>query len=132
MKIKVKSVKVNPDAIMQKRGLGPSTRVRRYLAESVAKYCDPYVPMSAGAGAHMKNAKQIAPDGSKITYPGPYAHYQYVGLVMVGRAPKQYTQRLLNYHGGPMRGKEWDKRMMADRGDDVTKDVAAYVGGKPK
>lgn len=132
MNIKIKSVNVNPDAIMQKRGLGPSTKVRKYLAESVAKYSDPYVPMSAGAGAHMKNAKQIAPDGSNIKYPGPYAHYQYVGLVMVGRAPKRYTQRALRYHGGPMRGKEWEKRMLADRGRDLTKDVAAYVGGKAK
>lgn len=31
-----------------------------------------------------------------------------------------------------MRGPEWDKRMMADRGDEVTDAVAEFVGGKRK
>lgn len=126
------TVNVNTSAILNRRGLGSSTRARKYLATSVARFCDPYVPMSAGSGAHMKNARHIAEDGSSVIYPGPYAHYQYVGLVMEGRAPKHYTNRPLNYHGGPMRGKEWDKRMMADHKDDVVKDLAAYVGGRAK
>ena len=50
-----------------------------------------------------------------IIYPGPYAHYQYVGEGMAGRAPKHYTGQPLTYHGGALRGKQWDKRMMADR-----------------
>jgi hypothetical protein len=29
-----------------------------------------------------------------------------------------------------MRGKEWDKRMMADRGEDVATALAAAIGGK--
>ena len=85
--IKIKSVNITPSKILAKHGLGSDNKARKYLATSVAKYCDPYVPMSAGAGAHLKNQKQIAPDGSKVTYPGPYAHYVYVGLAMVGRAP---------------------------------------------
>ena len=73
--IKIKSVNITPSKILAKHGLGSDNKARKYLATSVAKYCDPYVPMSAGAGAHLKNQKQIAPDGSKVTYPGPYAHY---------------------------------------------------------
>ena len=130
--IKIKSVNITPSKILAKHGLGGDNKARKYLATSVAKYCDPYVPMSAGAGAHLKNQKQIAPDGSKVTYPGPYAHYVYVGLAMVGRAPKSYSGRALNYHGAPMRGKEWDKRMLADRGGDLKRDFAAYVGGRAK
>ena len=130
--IKIKSVNITPSKILAKRGLGSDNKARKYLATSVAKYCDPYVPMSAGAGAHLKSQKQIAPDGSKVTYPGPYAHYVYVGLAMVGRAPKSYSGRALNYHGAPMRGKEWDKRMLADRGGDLKRDFAAYVGGRAK
>ena len=91
--IKIKSVNITPSKILAKHGLGSDNKARKYLATSVAKYCDPYVPMSAGAGAHLKNQKQIAPDGSKVTYPGPYAHYVYVGLAMVGRAPKSYSGR---------------------------------------
>ena len=40
--------------------------------------------------------------------------------------------RALSYNGAPMRGRDWDKRMMADRGDEVVKAVASYVGGKAK
>lgn len=123
-------VNVNAAAILSGRGLGDSTRARKYLASTVARLCDPYVPMSAGAGAHMKNFRQTAEDGSHVLYPGPYAHYQYKGEVMAGRAPKHYTGRAIDYHGGPMRGKEWDRRMMADRGDEVLDNLAEFVGGK--
>lgn len=125
-------VDVNSAAILSSRGLGSSTTTRKHLASTVARLCDPYVPMSAGSGAHMKNLKQVAEDGSQILYPGPYAHYQHKGEVMAGRAPKHYTGRDIDYHGGPMRGKEWDKRMMADRGDEVIDDLAEFVGGKRK
>lgn len=125
-------VNVDPSAILNKRGLGGSTAARKHLASTVARLCDPYTPMSAGAGAHMKDQKQIAEDGSKILYPGPYAHYQHKGEVMAGRAPKHYTGKAIRYHGGPMRGKEWDKRMMADRGGEVVDDLAKFVGGKRK
>jgi len=31
-----------------------------------------------------------------------------------------------------MRGKEWDKRMWADRGDEILDGVAHYMGGRVK
>lgn len=139
MKIKAD---INPMTILRARGLGGSPKARVFLAQTVANLCDPYVPMSAGSGAHMKEQYTVAPDGSTITYGGPYAHFQYVGEIMVGvrtgspwaksGEPKTGTGRPLDYHGGPMRGKEWDKRMLADRGDEIEAAVADYVGGKPK
>lgn len=139
MKVKVN---INPQAILEARGLGSSNAATKFMAETVARLSDPYIPMSPGSGAHMKDGYTIASDGSSITYRGPYAHFQYVGEVMVGvktgspyaksGEPKRGTGRPLTYHGAPMRGKEWTKRMMADRGDEVTKAVADFVGGKPK
>lgn len=120
---------IRPAAILRARGLGDSDRARVFLANEVARLSDPYVPMQQGI---LKNTKQIAGSGRTITYLGPYAHYQYVGEVMAGRAPKHYTGKPLTYHGSPMRGPEWDKRMMADRKDDLTQSVANHVGGKPK
>lgn len=120
---------IRPAAILRARGLGDSDRARVFLANEVARLSDPYVPMQQGI---LKNTKQIAGSGRTITYLGPYAHYQYVGEVMAGRAPKHYTGKPLTYHGAPMRGPEWDKRMMADRKDDLTQSVANYVGGNPK
>ena len=133
---------INPAAIMKSRGLGDSRETVKFLAETVARLSDPYVPMSSGSSAHMKEGYAVAGDGSEIVYRGPYAHFQYKGEVMVGvktgspwaksGEPKKGIGRDLTYNGAPMRGPEWDKRMMADRGDEVTKAVADHVGGKPK
>ena len=130
---------INPETILRARGMGSSKAAAKHLAETVARLSDPYVPMSSGAGAHMKEGYTIAGDGSSITYRGPYAHFQYVGEVMVGTSgspwaksgeKKRYAGRELTYGGAPMRGKKWDKRKMADRGDEVVKDLANFVGGK--
>lgn len=138
MKIKTD---IDPVAILNSRGLGDRTEVQIFMAENVARLCDPYVPKSDGANAHMKERYDIAADGSAITYQGPYAHFQYVGEVMVGGdgspwaksgEKKRYSGREIEYTGAPMRGKEWDKRMMADRGDELMKAVANHVGGKVK
>ena len=137
-------MKINIDAakIMQRRGLGASNAVQKLLAETVERLSNPYVPMAPGSGAHMKDQATVAPDGSTITYHGPYAAFQYNGEVMVGvesgspyaksGEKKRGTGKALQYHGAPMRGKEWDKRMMADRGDEVTAAVAKRTGGKAK
>ena len=120
---------IRPAAILRARGLGDSDRARVFLANEVARLSDPYVPMQQGT---LKNTRQIAGDGRSITYPQPYAHYQYKGEVMAGRAPKHYTGKPLTYHGAPMRGREWDKRMLAARRDDLVQSVDGYVGAKPK
>lgn len=135
MKIKVD---INTAQIMKKRGLGGDHRAQKFLASQVQKFCDPYVPMSSGL---LKNQAVVASDGSTLTYTQPYAHYQYYGKVMgpnymdkegkwhSGKAPKKYTGKDLTYHGAPMRGPEWDKRMLADKHDDLVRNLKAYIGG---
>lgn len=118
-------VNIDAEKILKKYGLGQSKEAQRFLAEDVERLCQPYVPMSAGSAAHMVDAARVTEDG--IIYPSPYAHYQYVGEVMAGRAPKHYTGQAINYHGAPMRGKQWDKRMMADKGKEVEKDFEIYL-----
>ena len=143
MQIKVK-VNINTAKIMQQRGMGSSKAVQKYVASEVQRLCDPYVPMSSGAGAHMKNQSVIGKDGSSLVYPGPYAHYQYVGKVMgpnyqdkegnwhSGKAPKHYTGDDLTYHGAPMRGPQWEKRMMADKKEELEHNVTAFINNKSK
>lgn len=123
MKVTVK-VDVDTAKIMRQRGLGGDFGAQRFLASEVARLCDPYVPMQQGM---LKNQHIIAQDGSSITYTQPYAHYQYYGEVMAGRAPKKYTGDKLNYHGAPMRGPQWEKRMMADKGRELEKSLEAFV-----
>ena len=117
-------VNVNTANILNRLGLGSDKDAQKHLAETVERLCRPYVPMSAGSAAHMVNQAQVTADS--IIYPGSYAHYQYYGEAMAGRAPKRYTGKALNYHGAPMRGKQWDKRMMADRGTQVEADLKEY------
>lgn len=125
MKISVKT-DINTKKIMAARGLGSSGQVQKYLASEVVRLSDPYVPMQQGA---LKNQKQIASDGSQIVYTQPYAHYQYYGEVMAGRAPKQYTGEKLTYNGAPMRGARWTERMLADKRHEIEKNIENYIKG---
>lgn len=114
---------------MRGRGLGGDNRAQVFLASEVKRLSDPYVPMQQGI---LKNTAIVAADGSTLSYVQPYAHYQYYGEAMAGRAPKHYTGKALTYSGGGLRGPQWDKRMLIDRGDDLTESIARYVGGKAK
>lgn len=139
-------VDIDPGKILRVRGLGDSRDATVYLAERFKAYCDPYVPMQSGI---LKNTSQVVESGSGVSvqYVQPYAHYQYAGRTMgpnifmgddIGwrsmapKGGKYYTGGSLTYHGGGLRGKEWDKRMMADRKNDLVRDLADYVGGTPK
>lgn len=123
---------VDAEKIMRNRGLGENGLVAKFMASEVKRFCDPYVPMSAGAGAHMKNRAKIAGGGKRLIYPGPYAHYHWVGELMAGTAPKHYTGIAMNYHGAPMRGPHWEKRMMADHKEDLEGSVETYIKGMTK
>ena len=60
---------------------------------------------------------------SKVIYNAPYARKQY------------YTNKGLGKQGensGGKRGKYWDKRMWNDRGNDIVKSIAQFVGGRTK
>ena len=87
MKVNVK-VNIDCNKILQSRGLGKDGAAARYLANLVAKHSDKRVPFQAG---HLKNQRTITvQNGSAVLeYTQPYAHYQYHGQVMAGRAPKQ-------------------------------------------
>lgn len=115
-------VYIDSDEILKKRGLGKNKEAQKFLASEVERLCQPYVPFQQGT---LQNSAKVGDD--EIIYPGPYAHYQYYGEVMAGRAPKHYTGKPIKYHGGPMRGKEWEKRMMADRKDELCQSVENYI-----
>ena len=123
MKIQLSST-FSAKKALERRGMGRSNGLQKYLAARVRLRCDPYVPKDR---CTLKNTAQIAQDGSSITYAQPYAHYQYVGMAMAGRAPKHYTGKALQHQGAPMRGPHWDQRMMADHREDLEADVSAYL-----
>lgn len=114
---------IDVDKILARRGLGSSNEAERALAATVKNLMDPYTPFAQGP---LKNDAQVITetDGVYIVYDKPYAHYQYEGVSHSGKP--------LDYHGAPVRGKHWDKRMMADKGDEVTRWLEDYIGGRVK
>lgn len=123
MRVKV-SIDFNKDKILVARGLGSSKKVQRFLAVDVKRLSDPYTPMQQG---DLQRSGKIALDGSSITYLSPYAHYQFYGKAMGGRAPKHYTGDSLTYNGAPMRGAQWTGRMMADKRHEIEKNVETFI-----
>lgn len=121
-------VDIDVNKIMASRGLGSSKKAQKFLASEIVRLSDPYVPMQLGGGA-LKNQRIIASDGAFIVYTQPYAHYQYYGEVMAGRAPKRYTGKALTYNGAPMRGARWTERMLADKRSEIENNVKAFIGG---
>ena len=117
-------VDINAKKILASRGLGSSNKAQKYVASEVVRLSDPYVPMQQGM---LKNQRTIASDGSYIVYTQPYAHYQYYGKVMAGRAPKKYTGDDLTYNGAPMRGARWTERMFADKRAEIESNVEKFI-----
>ena len=118
------------------------SRTMHEIHDIFAKRCDPYVPMDEGA---LAQSVQVYDDS--IVYPGPYAHYQYVGIVygpnipiyengvLVGwRSPKDKkkhpTGRDIQYsHEKHDRAsREWDKAMLkSEDGQIFLSDVAKIL-----
>lgn len=93
-----------------KRSLGKDGKAQRFFTHEVRRLADPYVPFRKGP---LKNTAREAT--SSITYIQPYAKRQWLGN-----------------KGNGMRGKLWIPRMWSDRGKEIVKSVADYVGGHTK
>lgn len=137
MKIEVKRIECNPDKVAENRNFRGA---EKYMASRFKAYCDPYVPLAPKAGGYLKNSAFIGPN--YVRYLGPYARFQYHGVVMVGvmthsafarrGEPKRTTGKPLTYSGGGQRGAKWDERMKEQRGDELRQDVANYLKAKSK
>lgn len=96
------------DKILLKRQLNKNGGAQKFFTHEVRRMCDPYVPKLSGV---LKDSAVENVDS--IEYIQPYARRQYY-----------------EHKGNGLRGKQWDKRMMADRGKEIVRAVAKYCGGK--
>ena len=130
------------------RGFSLGGAVQKHLDSAVIRYCEPYVPYDTGLLAHSPNtASDIG--GGKIVYPGPYAHYMYMGEVYGPNIPikqggevvgffsppgqiKAPTGASLQYNTGhnALAGPQWLERMKADCMQDILEEVTAIAGIK--
>lgn len=123
MKIKA-TIDFDTSKILASRGLGATNKARKYLASQIVNKSQKYAPWQHG---DLAKRTQIAANGGQIVYTQPYAHYHYYGEVMAGRAPKSYTGRKLQHKDAPMRGPRWVERMLADKREEIEKDVENYI-----
>ena len=107
MKVKVT---LDPAAVLANRKLGKGGQAQRFMVSEVRRQTDPYVPFLNGP---LKNTAVEHEDS--IEYVTPYARRQYY-----------------EHKGKGLRGSQWEKRMWADRGQEVTQSVANYIGGEAK
>lgn len=82
---------------------------RKKVASEVKRLCDPYVPWDSG---NLARTAQVLTDG--VLYIQDYS-------------AKQYYE---NSGWKTPRGAYWDKRMMADKGDQLTESIAKFCGGE--
>lgn len=106
MSVKIK-MSIDPKRIVAGRNL---LGAQRAFTHMVRQNCDTYVPMDSGV---LKNSAEEYTD--RIEYITPYAAKQY------------YENR-----GKGQRGPYWDRRMKAQKNDEMLRKVAILVGGKVK
>lgn len=105
--------------ILLKRYLNNNGEAQMKFSKECAKNMNNYIPFLSGRLKDMN----VVVNRNNVTYNAPYARKQY------------YTNKGLGKQGislGGIRGKFWDKRMWNDRGNDVVKSIAQFVGGRSK
>lgn len=105
MKIQYTLEGFDPVKIAHKYGFGDKGKAELFLANNCFKRMEKYVPRDTGA-----LATTVVVEPGSVTYIQPYAHKQYV-----------------SNKGDGLRGKYWDKKMIANERDALTKEVERYV-----
>lgn len=138
----------NVEAILAQLDLQSGGKVQQVIDKSVIDWCLQYVPMETGALGMSAYTATVIGSGY-VKYPGPYAHYQYYGVVYGPNIPvfeddsgvptrwfsppgkKKYpTGKSLTYATdvNPLAGSFWFERMKADHMDDIAKEAMNCVG----
>ena len=132
MKLNVK-VKMNSiNKILKDHGLDKDGQVTKYLRDSADRLMTPFVP--GGSGGELAKIKTY-PSNHEIKYTSPFAHYQYLGKLMLAKngsswakkgEKKHYTNKKLKYHTSGT-GAKWDKLMLQRHRNDLINDVESFI-----
>lgn len=107
---------------------GRFSNAQKYVDSEVLRLSDKYTPFQNGFLANSGILGTVIGSGL-VEYNAIYARYQYYGKVMVGKAPKQVTDKDLVYTGGPIRGSFWFERMKIDHKKSILKGAGRIAGG---
>lgn len=112
-------IEMNTEQILRSRGLDKDGEAQILFTKECAKAMNNYVPFLTGRLKDM--SVELGTDF--VAYNAPYAERQY------------YTNEGNGKQGesvGGLRGKQWDKRMWSQQGNQILKTVADSVGGRVK
>lgn len=147
MRVKVNKIQVDMKpvrVVLSRLGVTPDGDVQAQATKIVAHRLTRYMPFRSGA---LATKLKIIKSPTEIEVLGPYAHYQYEGVVwadpVTGAAgfltangwrsrrgvPKVETSRPLDYDrsSNPEAGPHWDRRLIAAEGEAVAADIQAYI-----
>lgn len=115
-----------------KKGFGPEytkrfDSVQKFIDSEVLRLSSPMVPFKSGALKQSGLLGTVIGDG-EVAYNAPYARYHYYGKLMVGRAPKRLTGRIMRYSGAPTRGPLWFERMKSQHRGRILAGAARIAG----
>lgn len=128
---------------LQKFNLEDGGLVQQAINAAVIRYDIPYVPADTG---WLMQSAYAATDlsGTEVVYPGPYAHFQYIGLVRTtedgrvwanaGEEKPILTDRELVHSTdvNPLAGPYWFERMKADHLDDIIEEAKKVALSKQR
>ena len=116
--------------IIQRKGLAPDGAVQRQHTANVLRRIVRYLPYRSGATVR-KTIIQTDISRPEIVTRSTYAKYIYYGKVMVGKAPKQLTDRPLRYttdaNKNPLAGPRWDRRLVSAEGKLLARELQSYL-----
>lgn len=121
-------------------------KAQQWLGDRVLEDCKAKMPFSTGGmqqrsysgkTQHMRDASKTEDGGKLVVFPGPYARFQYGGLVMVDpvtgspwskRPGKVLTDRKLTY-SSPTATDHWFDAAKAENGEYWVAGVKRIAGG---
>lgn len=113
------------------------TDAQQWLGDTVLQDCKPFMPM--GETGYLQQQSKVLSGGKNVVFPGPYARFQYGGLVMVdpetgspwarpGVRNKVLTDRKLVY-SSPTATDHWFDAAKAAHGEYWIAEVKRRAGG---
>ena len=93
------------------------------MAVSIELKLDPLVKMEAKRHLNDTGRKKVASEVKRLCDP-------YVPFDTNAGSGRQGLTKQNAHNYKCLRGAYWDKRMMADKGDELNKSIASFCGGK--
>ena len=117
--------------LLKDKGLDEAGNVQQFHTQNVLRRIKKYMPHLTGA-TYKITAIQTNIRRPEIITDVPCGKYLFYGKVMVGRAPKQVTNRPLEYTKtkNPLAGPRWDRTLSAAEGAVMARELQNYIRRK--